>query len=266
MNSSERLTALGVALVAVGVGGKLKLFEGLGTPSNDSLLSHARAALHAYLHPRTPSPTPLKSNRPHSAFSIDIPSLSRCSSALRLETERINRMSGHCQALERKSQCLELRNIRQSQQKQAYLEDTERREGAYQAELAFRQRQLEEEKASKEQEKTAQRLNLQEQLAAKKLEKAREKAIRQDELSRSTAKLSLSQYAKERADEERRRDRLEKAKDWREFVEAKKKVMREERENYGDIMQKDLAFNLNQAVSRNQAIISQIRKSGYLQL
>lgn len=267
MHSPEPCHSLGAALVAVGLAIKLKQFAAQETHPPELLLTKARSALQTFSHPShsslPPTPSPFRSQRPHSALSIDLSSLSRCSSALRLETDRINRMNSHCQALERKSQCLELKSIRQSQQSQTYREDTERREGTYRAEIAFRQRQLDAEKRSKETEKTAKWANWQDFSALKKQQKAAETAIRLDELSRSAAKLGLSKYSKQKAEEEKRAARLEKAQQWRDFVEAKKKVQREERENYGETRQKELTFNLRQAVSRNQEILTQMRKSGY---
>lgn len=267
MDSPEPRRKLAAALVAVGLAIKLKQFSSQETDPPEQLLAQARSALHIFSHSSLPpTPSPFKPQRPHSALSIDLSSLSRCSSALRLETDRINRISSHCQALERRSQCLELKSIRQSQQIETYREDSTRREETYRAEIAFRQRQLAQEKRSKELEKTAKLTNWQDFAALKKQRKAQEAANRLDELSRSAAKLGLSRYTKQKEEEERRSARLEKAQQWRDFMEAKRKVEREERENLEDVRQRELTFNLRQAVSRNQEILSRMQKSGNLPL
>lgn len=274
MNVLDPVVFLGATLTAAGLAVKLLHSAAPETHIPLILLSRAQIAVHAVSQstPHTPSPppvhippsiTPLRLHRSQSALSLDA---SRCPSSLRLETDRINRMSCHFQALERKAQCEELRSIRLTQ-RQGFLEEEKRRwKEVHDAEIAFQRRKLEENKRISEREKSDKMNKLKEYANEKKRQKIREKAVLKDELRRSELKLSLSKYGKQRKEEEKRRDRLEKAQDWKEFMAAKRKIDSQEREKYEEALKKDLAFQLNQAVCRNQAVVEGIAKAGYLQV
>ena len=213
-----------------------------------------------------PSVSPLKLKRPCSALSVDLSEASRSTSSLRVETERVNRMSSYCQSLERKAEWLEAREYRESKHRKELTEEVEELKRKQRLEEEFRRRTESEWKRKKDEERKQKQFELIQKKAILRDSKVRQSLQTRDELSRSAAKASLSSFTKQRRAEIARQERSERMQDRKEFVSAVKTAKQREDVNYVQSLHQDLTFQLRQAVTRNQEIVKRIMGTGYLEV
>lgn len=210
--------------------------------------------------------TPLKLQRPCSALSVDLSEVSRSTSSLRLETDRVNRMSRYCESLERKAEWLEQRELRKSELRRSHDEELQELKRHQRLEEDFKRRLENAEKRKKEHLRKEKELEVR-QSKAKALEtKGSAAQQHRDELSRSAAKSSLAAFTKERQAAILRKERIERAQSRKEFYSAMKSASTHESVNYAESLHHDLSFQLRQAVTRNQEIVKRIVGTGYLQV
>lgn len=198
-------------------------------------------------------PSPLKLQRPSSTVSLFSQS-SVCS--LRLETERVNRMTAYCSSLERKADWMDSKQAREvvrREEKEKALQDL-RHTAKLEAEFkrwreAESKRQREEERKRREADWTAAKEATLQACRAKKSDT-------RDELARSAAKLALSEHSKVSSSKAQRRYQAEVAQSRKDFFLASKAAAPAPPpcEDPRD----DMAFRLKEALRRNQEIVGRI--------
>jgi len=198
-------------------------------------------------------PSPLKLLRPSSTVSLFSQSSVCC---LRLETERVKRMTAYCSSLERKADWVDSKQAREvvrREEKEKTLMDLRH---TAKLEVEFKRWREAESKRQREEEKRRREADW---MAAKEAARQASKAKRsdtRDELTRSAAKLALSENSKAAASRAQRRYQAETAQSRKDFFLASKAAAPAPPpcEDPRD----DMAFRLKEALRRNQEIVSRI--------
>lgn len=198
-------------------------------------------------------PSPLKLLRPSSTVSLFSQS-SVCS--LRLETERVNRMTVYCSSLERKANWVDSKQARETlrrEEEEKALQDL-RHTAKLEADFN-RWREAESKRLRKEERKRKEA----DWMAAKEAAHQASKAKRlegRDDLARSAARLALSEHTKAASSKAQRHYQTDRAHSRKEFFIASKAAAPAPPpcENPRD----DMAFRLKEALRRNQEIVGRI--------
>ena len=215
------------------------------------------------------SVSPLSSKK--ACLSLDLSRMSTNDSELRIETERVKRMSNYCLHLERKALWLEAKTEREVLARQCVQEEalTVREQQKHAGDfLQLIKEELERSKAAERQYRDLEWATRKEtHVQQKVLTTQREK----DDLRRSSEQLSLSAYSKACAAETKRRDREARSQDRREFVQALKAAQQRDKSQYASQVTSDLKFHLKQALSKdrksackNQEIVRRILDAGFV--
>ena len=216
--------------------------------------------------------SPFKTPKALSSFSLDFNGSNRSRSSYRLETDRVNRLTRYCESVERKVQWSALRERKEEDRKRmlkAREEESKRQfllDRSFQEELRTQERQKRlEDRRDRDQSHFSTRE------AKAKIKREEAKRV-QDDLQRSVlftqiAAHSLAEFSKSLTEATKRRDREEKVRENREFLVALKRstAARKVIPEYKD-PEVDLAFKLQQAVQKNQAIVKQIVTTSHLSL
>lgn len=226
----------------------------LRRPSKDSAKKQSRTT--------TIRKSPLRSVTPNTVLNLDLSHMSTNDSELRLETERVKRMSNYCLHLERKALWAEARTERENRQISAKREDRTRLILAQNLDLSFKQAVNEQ----KERKRVEARLQKDEEWAIKRELAAKQRAEAQertrDDLQRSADKLSLSVFTRTKAAATKRRDLAARSQDRKEFARARKAM--QSPSDYAHKVTTDLQFQLKQALSKNQEIVRRILDAGFI--
>ena len=197
--------------------------------------------------------------RPHSSMTLITQS---SVSSLRLETDRVNRMTAYCSGLERKASWVDYKEAKDTVKRQEV--EREKEELRYRAKQEAEFKRWRDAENKRQREETRKRKEA-EWLAAKEAARKTAKSKRieaKDDLIRSADKLALSEHVKTTAEKDKRRYRTDSAESRKEFALARKITAPAPPpcEDTREIM----TYRLQEALRRNKEIVGRIMNRNQL--